>query len=380
MLTQTYPKNTYGGNSHYRHMKNQIMKPLRPLRRRFIGIAATCTALGMTPGLTRRALAGMPATSSWKASEISPDTVIWRGTGASADTTVWRGIALGADAELRIIHPDAAFAQDMVTRSMGELRRLEKTFSLYQPDSALSRLNRDGFLDNADTELLMLLNEAAHYATLTDGAFDPTVQTLWELYANHFARYGASSAGPSDAAIRQAQQHVDAAAISLKDTQISLRPGMKVTLNGIAQGYITDRVTDLLRNAGLDRALVDMGEIRGLNKNNSAPAWRAGLKDPQAPDKLLETVLLNNDALSTSGGYGTWLDDTGRYTHLFDPKTGKSPRLYQSVSVLAPRATTADALSTAFSSMTASSVEKVVKQLGIRAWLILPDGQILTKA
>lgn len=370
----------YGDNSHYRHIKNQIMKPLRPLRRRFIGIAATCTALGMASGLTRHALASAAATSSWKASEISPDIVIWRGTGASADTTVWRGIALGADAELRIIHPDAVFAQNMVTRSIAELRRLENTFSLYQHDSALSRLNRDGVLNNADTDLLILLNEAAHYAALTGGAFDPTVQTLWELYASHFAQHGTSSDGPSEAAVELALQRVNVAGISLSDTQISLQPGMKVTLNGIAQGYITDRVTDLLRNAGLDRALVDMGEIRGLNKNNAAPAWRAGLKDPQAPEKLLDTVLLNNDALSTSGSYGTWLDDTGRYTHLFNPKTGESPRLYQSVSVLAPRATTADALSTAFSSMPVSSVEKVVKQLGIRAWLILPDGQILAKA
>ncbi|KAA0888523.1 FAD:protein FMN transferase [Pusillimonas sp. ANT_WB101] len=356
------------------------MKPLRPLRRRFIGIAATCTALGMVPGLTRRALAGAPETSSWKASEVSPDIVIWRGTGASADTTVWRGIALGADAELRIIHPDAAFAQDMVTRSIAELRRLEKTFSLYQHDSALSRLNRDGALNNADTDLLMLMNDAVHYAALTDGAFDPTVQTLWELYANHFTQHGTSSAGPSKEAVQQALQRVNVSAINVTDTQIQLQPGMKVTFNGIAQGYITDRVTDLLRNAGLDRALVDMGEIRGLNKNQNAPAWRAGLKDPQSPDKLLETVLLTNDALSTSGGYGTWLDDSGAHTHLFDPKTGESPRLYQSVSVLAPRATTADALSTAFSSMPVSQVEKVVKQLGIRAWLILPDGQILVKA
>lgn len=357
------------------------MKPLLPRRRRFLGIAAACSTLGMVPGLARRALAGSAETSSWRAVQVTPDIVIWHGTGASADTTVWRGIALGADAELRIIHPEPAFARSLIEQAMAELRRLEGIFSLYRHDSALSRLNRDGVLPAPENDLLVLLNEAAHYAALTDGAFDPTVQTLWELYANHFARHGASSPGPSEEALQQAMQQVDATAISLERTQIRLlRPGMKLTLNGIAQGYITDRVTDMLRNAGLDRALVDMGEIRGLNDNEAAPAWRAGLTDPRSAETLLDTVLLQNDALATSGGYGTWLDSSGRHTHLFDPKTGKSPTLYQSVSVRAPRATTADALSTAFSSMPASRVKSVVRQLGIRAWLMQPDGQMLVEA
>ena len=130
-----------------------------------------------------------------------------------------------------------------------------------------------------------------------------------------------------------------------------LRRGAAITLNGIAQGFATDRVVERLRQAGLSTTLVDIGEIRAIGARPEGTPWRVGLGDPDRPGVLTETVDLVDRAVATSAGAGFRFDSEGRFTHLFDPATGRSPQRYSTVSVMAPTATEADALSTAFSLM-----------------------------
>jgi len=322
-------------------------------RRRFIGIAAAASALALAPVTARRA-----------AASVAP--------------VIWQGTALGADAELRLYHPDAGTGQRLIAQSLHELRRLEAIFSLYRDDSALSILNRQGFLDHPPADLLRLLSESRRYSELTAGMFDPTVQPLWQLYAGHFSQPGASKDGPAPDAVAQALSRVSYAEVLLDSDRIELpRPGMSITLNGIAQGYITDRVTDLLRRGGLERALVDMGEIQGLDSRAAPQAWRVGIADPRDPGRMLTTASIGNQALATSGGYGTAIDAAAQYTHLFDPRTGRARPPYLSVSVMAQSATMADALSTAFSHMPLEATQEVVRELGLRAWFALPDGRVI---
>lgn len=326
-----------------------------PARRRFLGIIAASSALALAPSYRRRAHAA-----------IAP--------------TRWQGVALGADAELRLYHPDRQAAEQLIDRALQELRRLEGVFSLYRDDSALSILNRQGYLADPPSDLVRLLSESRHYAALTGGLFDPSVQPLWRVYADHFAQTDASPGGPAQNDIARALQSVSYKSIQIDPQRIELQPGMALTLNGIAQGYITDRVTDLFRNAGLERALVDMGEIRGLDSSVTAEGWRVGLADPRSPDQILTQVPISNQALATSGGYGTPLDAAGRYSHLFDPHTGRARPLYRSVSVMASTATAADALSTAFSNMPLERIAALVRRLGVRAWMVLPDGRLIVQS
>ena len=257
---------------------------MNPRRRRFIGIAAAASALALAPLSLRRASAA-----------ITP--------------TTWQGVALGADAELRLYHPDPRAARQLIAQALGELHRLEGIFSLYRDDSALARLNRQGYLADPPADLLRLLGDSLRYSRLTGGVFDPTVQPLWQLYAGHFARAGAAAQGPSEAELAQALARVSYRAVTLDSRRIELQgPGMGITLNGIAQGYITDCITRLLRQGGLERALVDMGEIRGLDSRASPGDWQVGLADPRAPQRILAAVPVRNQALATSGGYGTALD------------------------------------------------------------------------
>ena len=156
------------------------------------------------------------------------------------------------------------------------------------------------------------------------------------------------------------------------------KPNMAITLNGIAQGYITDRITQLLQRAGLQHALVNMGELRHLDTLRQHLEF-AKIKNPRGAGTLPNhKIPLQNQALATSSGYGTPFDANGKFTHLFDPRTGSSAPRYQSISVLANTATMADALSTAFAVSLEAQIQTVVKQAGVKVWLITLDGQVKT--
>jgi len=267
---------------------------------------------------------------------------------ASSDLHIWRGVALGADACLQLHHPDPAESNRLIRLCLEEVGRLERLFSLYRPDSALVRLNRTGELADPPMDMVRLLSEAARFSRLTDGAFDVTVQPLWRLYADHFARSGADPAGPPPAATEAVRSLVDYRALHVEDDRISFtRRGMAVTLNGIAQGYITDRVADRLRAEGMTNVLVDMGEVLALGGHPDGRPWRVGLRDKDDDTRTSGMLDITDSAVATSSIQATRFDPAGRFGHIFDPTTGRCASGALSVTVKASDATTADALSTA---------------------------------
>ena len=279
-------------------------------------------------------------------------------------------MALGSGAELRLYHPDPAVAQSLIKRSLDEVARLEKVFSLYRDDSQIQQLNRTGSLKNPSPDLLAVLSQSRYVHRLTQGAFDPTVQTLWHLYADWFSRHPNSQTPPPHLA--QAVQHIGFQHVQFSSREVRFtRPKMGITLNGIAQGYITDRITTLLEKAGLAHALVDLGELHHLDPQHRHPE-RVSVRDPKDPNGTRFQIPLDNQALATSGGYGTYFDPDGKFTHLFNPKTGGSSPRYQSISVRADQAALADALSTAF----AVSRNAVKQRSDIKAWAIALDGTV----
>ena len=261
--------------------------------------------------------------------------------------------------------PVAAAAERLVRRSVAELRRLEGLFSLYRADSALVQLNRRGVLEAPPRELVEVLAETERFAALTGGAFDPTVQPLWSLYAGHFSRPDADPAGPGPDALRAALDRVSHRHLLVgRDRIVLARRGAALTLNGIAPGYVTDRIVDLLRAEGTERTLVDMGESRCVGMRPDGRPWQVVVADPDEPGQIDRTLEIADGAVATSGGYGYRFDPQGRFNHLFDPRTGLSAQQYRSVTVVLPTAAAADALSTAFSHMPLGAIGKTLKMLG----------------
>ncbi|MCY1322783.1 FAD:protein FMN transferase [compost metagenome] len=138
---------------------------------------------------------------------------------------------------------------------------------------------------------------------------------------------------------------------------------MVLTLNGIAQGYVTDRVIALLREAGVSSSLVDMGENRAIGSRADGQPWRIGLADFEDAEDVDTTLDVTDRAVATSSGQGFQFDAKGRFSHILDPRSGAAAQRYARVSVVAPEASTADALSTAFSLLAPDSIDALAKQL-----------------
>ncbi len=321
-----------------------------PSRRRFLRISAAAAGLGL---LGQGAQAG-------------------RG-----EVQTWRGTALGAQASIRLHHPDPKVARALIERARAEIERLERIFSLYRADSAVSVLNRRGRIVAPPLDLVRILAEARRYSELTEGAFDVTVQPLWQAHAAHFWQGNGTAEGPDPAALAAALERVDHRAVAIDPARIAFeKPGMAITLNGIAQGYITDRVAELLRSEGLEDVLIDLGELRALGRHPDGRSWQIGLSDPRRKQRLLRSLALDDAALASSAGSGTPFDDDGRFHHLFDPRLGQSSNRYLGLSVRAPSATQADALSTGLFHLDWDRLTAVVRgSPGIEVFALLADGE-----
>ncbi|WP_170423941.1 FAD:protein FMN transferase [Ruegeria arenilitoris] len=244
----------------------------------------------------------------------------------------WRGIALGAPASLRLEGLTNTEAAPIFAAVEAELDRLEAIFSLYRTESELSRLNASGRLKHPSPELLGLLSLCAVLHDVSEGAFDPTIQPLWNALAK----------GAGELELQAAQDAVGWQKVSVASDEIRLHSSgiAALTLNGIAQGEVTDRIVDLLRSIGLQSVLVNMGEIAGLGWQNDGADWQVGLAGPN--DVVLSSIELQNRAVATSvPGAMRMAEMSG---HIFDPRSLVA--FHEAVSISAPTAALADGLST----------------------------------
>jgi thiamine biosynthesis lipoprotein len=235
---------------------------------------------------------------------------------------------------MRLIGLTDAEAASVFTGIEAELRRLEKIFSLYSSQSALSRLNRDAVLNTPPAELLELLSLAREVHNQTGGLFDPTVQPLFRHYAE-----GIGTLEDALSPVGLSQVRSDRNRIAFD------KPDMALTLNGIAQGYITDRVATMLRAEGFQDVLVDIGEIQAIGPGPNATGWRIGLAGPQA--RVEQVLQVSDRAVATSSPFGTVLDPAGLIGHILHPAIGAVSAYHRRVTVLHDSAAMADALSTA---------------------------------
>lgn len=291
---------------------------------------------------------------------------------------VWRGTALGAPATLILEHPDRAAAERAVAACVDEIERLEREFSLHRRDSAISRLNATGGLAPS-LDMLALLEAAAAVSDASHGAFDITVQPLWELYARHFRVHPGGKAGPRDADVAAALRGVDYRQVSLTPEGIMLPGGMSITMNGIAQGYITDRVADLLRARGWTNVMIDLGEIYAIGSRADGREWTIEIDQPSILQDALPVLSVRDRAVATSSAAATVFEESGRYHHLLDPRTGRSACHCLQVTVVAGRAMLADALSTALFVARPEEREGIVRRFPEADCLVVDPGGALTR-
>jgi thiamine biosynthesis lipoprotein len=303
-----------------------------------------------------------------------------RATAPPAQMFHWQGEVLGALSELTLWHTDPALARRTILKVRAEIARYERIFSLYQPESQISRLNAAGALAGPAPELRGLIEESQRFAVMSAGAFDISVQPLWRLYEAHFWSHAHIVRDIVARAQDVARELVDFRRIETGAGRIAFaREGMAITLNSVAQGFITDAIADMLRNDGFESAVVDLGEFRTLGRHPDGHPWRIGIRDALAATEVGRVIELDGMALAVSGGYGTTFEPTGHFHHIFDPQTGASANKVADAAVIGPRATAANALATAICVVGEECAQALLGACpGTRAIVTRPDGTSVT--
>jgi len=229
------------------------------------------------------------------------------------------------------------------------MKKLDKKFSNYNPDSELSYINLNAYNSKVKVseEMLRLLKASKKIFELSDGTFDPTVNPLVKLW-NFTAE---KPVVPSQSAITNLLPLINFNNVIIDEKNKSVhfsKNGMGIDLGAIAKGFIVDEVVDFLKKRDIKSALINAGgNIYAYGKKPDNSDWNVGLKDPRG-DGIIATLPLRDCSIATSGDYERFfIVDEKRYHHILNPKTGYPVYETISMSVIAKDATTADGLSTA---------------------------------
>ena len=250
-------------------------------------------------------------------------------------------LAFGTTVSIAAIHEDPEIAVEAIDEALARTRRIDSLMTVYRAESQVGRLNALGALPNPDPHLVRVLEFSQRLSSLSGGAFDVTVQPLWTLYIE-CRRRGRT---PTPHEVAEARSLVDWSAVEVSARRITLgRPGMSITLNGVAQGYAADLALAALRERGVRDALIDTGEFGAEGERRPRQPWTVGIQHPRTADAVLATVAMDGRFLATSGDYATSFTDDFVHHHIFDPRTGDSPGGLSSVVVAAGSGMEADGL------------------------------------
>jgi FAD:protein FMN transferase len=266
--------------------------------------------------------------------------------GASAQTLPlqWRErvmLGLGTTLSMKAGHTDGGRADAALDAAVAAIRHVEQHMSLFIPDSALCRLNRDGLLHHPHPDLVQVFKLARQVSQQSQGAFDVTVQPLWVVWQK------AKLAGrlPTAHEVRDALARVDWRQLEVTPQCIRFtQPHMAATLNGIAQGFASDLARAALQSQGIAHALIDTGEWSALGASPNQGAWTLGIADPRRPNALIAKLATAGGAMATSSDAHYRFGSDDKHHHIFNPQTGYSPSQIASVTVLASSCALADAL------------------------------------
>lgn len=288
-------------------------------------------------------------------------------------------LAMGSFMSITAMHPSRDEAQEAIALAWAEVDRLSRILSRHDAASPVSRLNTTGQLPDAPIEVLEVVARSLNLHRQTGGAFDITVKPAIDLYEKSF---GAGQT-PSDEAISSILGRVGSEHLRLEAGGVRLaRAGMGITLDGIAPGYVVDRISALLSDRGIVNHLVNAsGEIRANGSAAKGEPWTIAIQDPEKRRDYPSIIRLNSGCVSTSGSYEAFYDQERMFHHIVTPSTGRSPVLATSVTIKAATVMDADALATGIFVMEpAQGVQHINAQAGCECFLVQRDGATLQSA
>jgi len=239
----------------------------------------------------------------------------------------------------------------------------------FDADSPVARLNRDGYLSQVPPHLRTVLQRSLAISALTEGDFDISVLPVLAYFES--MRRPASLTARDRSNIELRDHLIDYRRIALGEQDVRFtHPGMSVTLDGLAKGYVIDQGIAALKASGIEYALIDAGgDIRSIAGVDPDRHWNIGIVDPQDANRVAAVIRLRNAALGTSGNYRIFYSADKTLFHVIDPHTGYSPLNYSSVTVMSDTSVDADAMSVAAASMPLPRLKEIMAMRN-HQWLV----------
>jgi thiamine biosynthesis lipoprotein len=244
----------------------------------------------------------------------------------------------GTMVEISIWGEEPPRGRELANQVFAELEREHRLLHPWQP-GPMAELNAAiaaGQQDLAvDPEIARLLRDASAAAAQSEQLFNPAIGKLVALWGFHADTPGKVVPKPEavDALVKAQPRMTD---LKITENRLSSsNPAVQIDLGGYAKGYALDRAAQLLRQAGVPGALINIGGNVLAIGSKGGEAWRVGIQHPRRPSSMAAIALLDGEAVGTSGDYQRYFEvGSRRYSHLIDPRNGQPGNDLASVTVL----------------------------------------------
>ncbi|MGB3212335.1 MAG: FAD:protein FMN transferase [Desulforhopalus sp.] len=283
-------------------------------------------------------------------------------------------LAMGTFVAMTAIHPSRDEAEQAIGLAFEEIDRLSDILTHYEERSAVGSFNAAGKLEQAPQEVLELVARSLYYNRETAGAFDITVKPLIDLYKDSFA----NSHTPTESEIDRTLKLVGSDKLRFQSGSLQFAGSeMAITLDGIAKGYIVDKASEILRAGGVTNHLINAGgDICTSGLAAKGKAWTVAVQDPAKSKEYPDIITMQDGAIATSGNYEIYYDNEKLFHHIVNSRTGHSPQLSSSVTVVAPTVMDADALATSvFVMEPVAGIQFINNQPGCECFVISKNGE-----
>ena len=300
---------------------------------------------------------------------------------AASEKLIWRErsmVGFGTTLWIKAAHENVDQLETALTAAVNVIRSVERQMSLFDPDSALSRLNARGVLQQPDADLRVVLDLAKKISMRSAGAFDVSMQPLWKVWS----KATEESRLPSQRELQRAKQNVNWRAVESSASVVRLNlSGMSLSLNGIAQGYASDKARAALEAHGIRHAVIDAGETSLLGHAPNDQPWSFSIehaalgelkKSESTQDHQLDSIkssmpiiVADGRAMATSSDSHTVFTADHKHHHILNPHSGDSPSYWSSVTVLAPSCVMADALTKVFFMLPPAQINSAARGWGV---------------
>lgn len=289
---------------------------------------------------------------------------------------------LGSPFEITVVAKDTIEGNTYASLAVAEVKRIENLISDWIPTTQISQVNQNAGIVpiKVNIEVFELVERAIKISKLTDGAFDISYASMDKIWKFD----GSMKEMPSAEAIKKSVERIGYEKIILdtKNKTIFLKDaGMKLGLGGIGQGYIADKVKEVLQAKGCTAGIVNVsGDINTWGSQTDGKPWTVGIVNPVNKNKVFATFPLIDSAVETSGSYEKYVTFNNiRYSHIIDPRTGYPATGVVSVSVFAKQTEIADALATGVFVLGVEVGLNLINQLkGIECIIVDDNGKIFT--